>query len=75
MGGGHLGVTARASYAGILSSRPQFSPSFSFAYDFGGSAAVWAGHRFDLRHKLRLSRGLAVEVPPSLHLSVSPHHA
>ena len=62
MAAGHLGVTARASYAGALAAPRSLSPSFSFAYEFGGGAAIWAGQRFDLRHKFRLSRGLAIEV-------------
>ena len=67
MGGGHLGITARASYAGALSGDPRsFSPSFSFAYELGGGTAIWAGERFDLRHKFRVSRGLAIEVLPPL---------
>ena len=33
-------------------------------YEMGSGAAMWAGNQFDLRQKLRLTRNLALEVPP-----------
>ncbi|EIE19698.1 hypothetical protein COCSUDRAFT_54586 [Coccomyxa subellipsoidea C-169] len=59
---GHMGVTARASYAGLLSAEPQFRPHLGFEYELGGGAAIWAGNHVNLRHQFRLSRGLGIEV-------------
>ncbi|CAL8471353.1 g10895 [Coccomyxa elongata] len=59
---GHMGVTARASYAGVLAPGFHLRPTFGFEYELGGGAAIFAGNQFNLRHQFRLSRGLGVEV-------------
>jgi hypothetical protein len=47
--------------AGLLHPEPRIQPRFGVEYELGGGAAVWAGNKFNLRHKFRLSRGLGIE--------------
>lgn len=68
-GGANVGLTAQIEYPGLWTRQP-LNATGGLHFQFGSAAAMWAGDVFDLKKKLRISRGLDLQVCGSAQIPV-----